>query len=234
MLYKVSVSGFNLWRYFHSPFRHTMKTLKYLEPECLRWTHFRPKRYFFSFQNRKKSQGARSGQYWGWWAQRRIQYFRKSCTTDDALSCTNMPLAKPVSGSKSQNLFAFCLFCYTSIWQLYMFSKSLKHKLYKNQLPLLNTIQTREDIHPIIFIVLSYIKSFKLSTSYMCKFCYFYLTDSHSCKICSCNLLPQGRPVANVEKTCGSILLPNMSCHCIITALTRTYMSFLAIKYIKI
>jgi hypothetical protein len=51
----------------------------------------------------------------------------------------------------------------------------------------------------------------------MCEFCYFYLTDSHSCKICYCNLLHQRRAVANVKRTCGSTFLPKMSCHCIVT-----------------
>jgi hypothetical protein len=42
--------------------------------------------------------------------------------------------------------------------------------------------------------------------------------------LCYCNLLHQGRPVANVEGTCGSILLPNILYHCIVTVFTCMYM----------
>ena len=85
-------------------FRHSNKVLMNGRSKCLSGLVFPPSKECFQFRKKKKSHGARSGEYGGWGKTVTFYFFKNAVTIAEvwagALSCRRRTCLKPVAGRR--------------------------------------------------------------------------------------------------------------------------------------
>ena len=102
------------------------------DPSACRDWYFRPARNAFNFGDKKKSHGARSGEYGRWGKTVTFSFFKNDVTIAEvwagALSCRRRTCLKPVAGVISDNTFSVSSvlrLCSTFRWCFCPFSLAL-------------------------------------------------------------------------------------------------------------
>ena len=81
-------------------FGHSKKELMNGRSKCLSGLVFPPSKECFNFGNKKKSHGARSGEYGGWGKTVTFSFFKNAEVWAGALSCRRRTCLKPVAGHR--------------------------------------------------------------------------------------------------------------------------------------
>ena len=103
------------------------------DPSACRDWYFRPARNAFNFGNKRKSHGARSGEYRGWGKTVTFSFFKNAVTIAEvwagALSCRRRTCLKPVVSDNTFSVSSILRLCSTFRWCFCPFSLALLLRL---------------------------------------------------------------------------------------------------------